>query len=160
MAHELITDWAGYTEAFDRLLALASGKIDIYDEDLGHLGLESANRLQSLQRLLNAGRTSHEKKLRIAVRNAALLRQNTGLLKLLSTYGHIASAEETPQQIAHLRDGIIIVDQHHALIRFERDMPRGKLLIDEPEETHAYLRRFDEILAEGGEAIGATTLGL
>jgi hypothetical protein len=160
MARELITDWTAYAAAFDRLLALASEKIDIYDEDLGHLGLESPDRQQSLQRILNAGRSSHEKKLRIAVRNASLLRKNPGLLKLLATYGHIASAEETPPHIAHLRDGIVLVDQRHALVRFERDMPRGKLLIDEPDEIRAYIGRFDEILGEGGEPVSALTLGL
>jgi hypothetical protein len=78
----------------------------------------------------------------------------------LSTYGHNAKAQETPQQLAHLRDSMILVDDKHALIRFEHGLPRSKLLIDEIDEIRPYLTRFHEIWAEGGESVSSTTLGL
>lgn len=55
---------------------------------------------------------------------------------------------------------MILVDEKYALIRFERDLPRSKLLIDEPDEVRPYLSRFKEIWAEGGEPVSSTTLGL
>jgi hypothetical protein len=138
--------------ALDRLLAIACHKISIYDEDLGSLKLESAPRLLHIKRV-------HA--LQIAVRDAGPIRQKHPLLvDLLSTFGHRATARETAPQLAHLRDSMIIVDNKHALIRFERDMPRSKLLIDEIDELRPYLTRFREIWSEGGQNIANRTLGL
>ncbi|MDP2880942.1 MAG: hypothetical protein Q8N89_05115 [Azonexus sp.] len=158
MARELITSWADYQLALDRLLAIACHKISIYDEDLVTLKLESAPRLIHIKRLLQSEQGDS---LQIAVRNGGPTRQKHPLLlSQLSTFGHRAAARETPPQLAHLRDSMILVDDKHALIRFERDMPRGKLLIDEIDELHPYLTRFKEIWSEGGESISSTTLGL
>jgi len=158
MARELITSWTDYQMALDRLLAIACHKISIYDEDLVTLKLESAPRLLHIKRVLQAGQ---DDALQIAVRNAGPVRQkNPLLLNQLTTFGHRASAHETPPQLAHLRDSMILVDDKHALIRFERDMPRSKLLIDEIDELRPYLARFREIWSEGGENIASTALGL
>lgn len=158
MARELITSWADYLTAFDRLLAIGCKELSIYDEDLLSLKLESPDRLSSIKRILQAG---HPDALRIAVRNALPIRQqHPKLQQLLTVYGHLAKAQETPAQLAHLRDGMVIVDDKHALIRFDRDLPRSKLLIDEPDEIRPYLTRFREIWAEGGEAVTPTALGL
>ena len=158
MARELITSWADYQTAIDRLLAIACQKIRIYDEDLSSLKLESEPRLAHIKRILQAG---HENTLQIALRNASPFRQqHPVLLKLLSNYGHLAAVQETPPQLAHLRDSMILVDDKHALIRFERDLPRSKLLIDEIDEVRPYLTRFREIWTEGGESVSVTALGL
>ena len=92
--------------------------------------------------------------------SCSLRQQHPQFQNLLSTYGHLAKAQETPPQLAHLRDSMILVDEKYALIRFERDLPRSKLLIDEPDEVRPYLSRFKEIWAEGGEPVSSTTLGL
>jgi hypothetical protein len=55
---------------------------------------------------------------------------------------------------------MIIVDGKHGLIRFERDMPRSKLLIDEADELRPYLTRFEEIWTEGGVRITNSVTGL
>lgn len=158
MARELITSWADYQMALDRLLAIACHKISIYDEDLVALKLESAPRLLHIKRVLQAGEPNT---LQIAVRNAGPIRQkNPQFLNQLATYGHLATARQTPPQLAHLRDSIILVDDKHALIRFERDQPRSKLLIDEIDEVRPYLTRFKEIWSEGGEGVTSTALGL
>ncbi|MDR2186817.1 MAG: hypothetical protein LBE62_02050 [Azonexus sp.] len=158
MTRELITTWNDYRTAFDRLLAEAQGKISFYDEDLSKPGFASPDRLDHLQRILRSG---YDLALRLAVRHAASLPQREpGLMKLLGTYSHRAAAQETPPQLAHLRDSMFIVDDRHALIRFDRDQPRSKLLLDEAAEIRPYLQRFEEIWAEGGESIRPTTLGL
>ncbi len=158
MSRELITSWSDYRAAIDRLLALASEKISIYDEDLVNLSFTSRSRLDRLQQILGTG---HGLALRIIVRNAApLQRQEPGLLKLLSIYGHRAVAQQTPEHLAHLRDSMLIVDDRHALIRFDREQARSKLLLDAADELRPYINRFEEIWAEGGEGISTTTLGL
>jgi hypothetical protein len=158
MARELITSWADYQMALDRLLAIACHKISIYDEDLVALKLESAPRLLHVKRVLQAGQGDV---LQIAVRNGDPIRKKHPLLlSQLSAFCHRATAHETPPQLAHLRDSMILVDDKHALIRFERDLPRSKLLIDEIDELRPYLTRFKEIWSEGGESIGGIALGL
>jgi hypothetical protein len=158
MSRELFTSWTDYQSAIDRLLALAVKRIWIYDEDLGMLHLETAERIELLKRPLASTRQDC---LRIALRNTAPLQQRQPLVKrLLAMHCHNSAAQQTPEQLSHLRDSMIIVDDMHALIRFDRDQPRSKLLIDEPEEVMPYHRRFEEIWAEGGTLVATTTLGL
>lgn len=158
MSRELITSWQDYQAAIDRLLAMACHKICIYDEDVCQLGLDAGNRLNQLRRILHGSRNEV---LQIAIRNAELLhQQNPQLVSLLTTYSHLATAQQTPPHLAHLRDSMLLVDGKHALIRFEQEQPRSKLLIDEAEELRPYLLRFGEIWSEGGEPVRNTTLGL
>lgn len=158
MARELITSWGEYQTAIDRLLCMACRKICIYDEDLGQFKLDSAQRLPQLQRILQAGLTES---LQIVVRNADPLRDRFPLLiKLLTEFGHLASAQQSPPDLAQLRDSMLIIDDKHALIRFEKDLPRSKLLIDEADELKTYLHRFSELLLAGGDPVSTTTLGL
>jgi hypothetical protein len=158
MSRELFTTWADYQTAIDRVLALATKRICIYDEDLGLLHLETPERLAALKApFASAGSDC----LRIALRNVAPLQQRHPLLlRLLATHGHKCAMQQTADQLAHLRDSMILVDDAHAVIRFDRDQPRGKLLVDESDEVMPYRRRFEEIWAEGGTPVAATTLGL
>lgn len=159
MTRELITSWSDYQTAIDRLLAIATHSVCIYDEDLALLHLESGNRDGHLERLLNASRA--DTTVRIALRNAdPLRRQHPRLMNLLASHGHRLIVQQTPPQLAHLRDSMILVDDKHGLIRFERDMPRSKLLIDECDELKPYHTRFAELWAESNERISPTVLGL
>ncbi|WP_265948357.1 hypothetical protein [Dechloromonas sp. A34] len=144
--------------AIDRLLGLACRKIQIYDQDIGQLKLETPSRLDALKRVLQG---PEQDALQIAVRDATALRKVHPLLNnLLTTYSHRLLAQQTSEQLAHLRDSMILVDDRHALIRFDHDQARSKLLIDEADEVRPYLIRFAEILSEGGESISSSTLGL
>ena len=157
MARELINSWSDYHLALDRLLALATQQILIYDEDLGNLSLDG-HRLAHLQRVLAAGQAGA---VRIALRNAAPLRsQYPRLLALLGKWSHLAAAQQTPEHLAHLRDNMVIVDSRHGLIRFDRDQPRSKLLIDDPDMIRPYQQRFEEIWGESSDPVNAVTLGL
>lgn len=145
--------------AIDRLLAIAGQKVAIYDEDLSQVRLDSPLRQSHLKRLL-AGRPAGQF-VRLALRNTEpMRRQQPRLMNLLGDYGHCVAACQTPPQLAHLRDSMILVDDKYGLIRFERDLPRSKLLIDEADELKPYLARFEEIWNEGGDAVSITTLGL
>ncbi len=158
MSRELFTSWPEYQVAIDRILALARKRICIYDEDLGLMHLAMPERIAALKVPLATVRSDC---LRIALRNTLPLEQRQPLLlELLATYSHNSAVQQTPEQLAHLRDSMILVDDVHALIRFDRDQPRCKLLIDESDEIMPYRRRFDEIWAEGGIPVSATTLGL
>ncbi|MBU3696039.1 hypothetical protein [Dechloromonas sp.] len=157
MTRELITTWADYQLALDRLLALATRQVMIYDEDLKQLSLDGT-RLVHFQRVLAAG---EEGALRIALRDSAHLNSHSPrLLSLLATWSHRAAAQQTPEHMSQLRDSMILVDGRHGLIRFDRDQPRSKLLIDAPESIRAYCQRFDALWNEGGEPVSTFMLGL
>lgn len=159
MSRELFNSWPDYQMAIDRVLALARQRISIYDEDLGQMHLESSGRIATLRATLSAVRASDC--LRIALRNTAPLQQRQPLLQgLLRDYSYNSAAQQTPEQLSHLRDSMILIDDTHALIRFDHDQPRCKLLIDEIDDVMPYRKRFEEIWAEGGLPVSATTLGL
>lgn len=158
MSRQLIDNWGDYRLAFAQILAQATRSLFVYDEDLTNLHLESPDSQEGLKNLFRHG---HRDAVRFALRKTEALRQrHPRTLALLSTYGHLGQAQETPPQLSHLRDSIIITDDRNALIRFERDLPRSKLLLDEPDEVRPYLMRFQEIWNEGGESVTASTLGL
>jgi hypothetical protein len=158
MARELITSWGDYQAAIDRLLVMPCQKILIYDENMSQIRLDSSPRLAEIKRFLAASRNNS---LKIALRDAEpLQRQHPLLINLLTLQSHQVAAQQTPAQIAHLRDSMLLIDDRHGLIRFEQNLPRAKLLIDEPDELRSYVTRFTEIWSEGGEPAGQTTLGL
>ena len=158
MARELITDWGSYQAGFDQLLGLAEHKLYIYDEDLGKLRLDQPDRLAQLKRLLL---TAQPGSIRIALRNAEpFRRQQTHLIQLLAMHAHIITIQETSPQLNNLRDSMVLIDDQHGLIRFDREQARSKLLIDEANELRPYLLRFDELWKEPGDVVSATNLGL
>ncbi len=159
MARELITAWSGYQQAIDRLLGMARAGILIYDEDLDRLRLDQSSRLEAIKRILSEGGT--RPRIRIALRQGEnLLRQHPLLVNLMSTHGHLFAVQQTPAELAHLRDAMMIVDGEHGLIRFEKEQARSKLLLGEKDELAGYGKRFEEIWAAGGEGITPRPLGL
>ena len=158
MARELITDWSAYEAAISLLLGLASHKLCIFDDDLVRISLGSSRRLAGLSRLL---KSSEPDSIKIALRNAEpFRRQQTHLIQFFAPYSHIITIQQIAPQISGLRDSMILVDDQHALIRFDCEQARSKLLINEPDELRPYLKRFEEIWKEPGEIIGTTSLGL
>jgi len=158
MTTELFTNWGDYQTAIDRLLTLASKELRIYDKNLAQLKLDNPARIEMLKLLLVNRR---EISLRIAVRDAKHIRdQSPRLLELLRNNSHRMAIIETPENLAHLRDGMILADDGNGLVLFDQDQPRSKLIIDDIGETSVYLRRFDEIWREGGQSISASVAGL
>lgn len=158
MARELLTSWGAYKMALERLLATAEAQLLIFEPDPARLGLESASRLEQFGRLLQGRRPDC---LRIALPDAeAFKRDHPRLLHLLADYRHSMTVQQIPESLAHLRDAMVLADGRHGLIRFDRDQPRSKLLIDEAEEIRPYFRRFSEIWAECDSPLAITRLGL
>jgi len=158
MNTELITYWAEHDSSLQKLLALASHTLRIFDEDLSKLKLENADNAETLHRFLAA---SDGNNLYIVLKNAEPVRRNCPrLMKLLAAYPQRMTIVECPEHLASLGDSLFIVDDCHALIRFSKDFARAKAIIDNTDECSPYLHRFEEIVKEGGEQVCATTLGL
>jgi len=158
MSSELITSWGEHDASLKKILALASDSISIFDEDLSKLKLDHVDTIELLRQLLKNGRQNG---LRILLQNAnALRRDNPRLMELLAERPQNISILQCPPHLAVLRDSMVIVDGRHALIRIHKDHARSRVICDSAEECAPYLKRFEEILIEGGEPIGSTILGL
>lgn len=158
MGYELITDWTRHDAAVEALLVLARRSVRIFDDDLTRLKLERPANSESLRRLL---REEPRSAISIFVRHAEPLQRNhPRLLGLLTTYAHRMEIRESPPHLASLRDCLLIVDDTHAVVRFDEGQPRAKLLTDDAAEVGPYSRRIEEIANEGGDVISSTTLGL
>jgi hypothetical protein len=158
MTRELITHWKDYQAAIDQLLAMPCRKLSIYDEDLVKIRLDDKTRLSKLEQLLQSAQPGS---IRIALRSAeAFRRTQTHLIKFLAPYSHIITIQETSPQLNNLRDSMILLDDQHGLIRFDREQARSKILINESDELRPYLLRFEEIWKEPGDVVSATSLGL
>lgn len=158
MARELIESWTDYLTAVDRLLPLVTRQLCIYDDDLTRQGLENSAHQEHLSQLLVHAK---EPPLRIALREGTHFQtQNPRLLRLLSPWMHRVEVRQTPPDLAHLRDGMIIIDARHALIRLEKNLPRSVLLIDDTLGVMPYLERFEEIWQASRKNLLQTPLGL
>jgi hypothetical protein len=158
MTRELIESWNDYHSAADRLLTTAQHSLQIFDEDLAALKLESTEHLASLSTLL-ARHADHP--LRIALRTATHFQTHSPRLQnLFTTWAHRAEVRQVPPALTQLRDSILIVDGKHALIRLEKDLPRSVLILDDTLQVAPYARRFDELWQESDINLLQKPLGL
>lgn len=158
MSRELIESWTDYGAAVERLLGLVKHRLQIYDEDLQALKLDSLEHLATLSSLL-ARPGDHP--LRIVLREASHFQAHTPRLQqLFTTWEHRVEVRQTPNALAHLRDNMLLVDGMHALVRLEKNLPRSVLIIDEPNDIAPYAKRFDEIWQESNKNLLEKPLGL
>jgi len=156
-SEHLLTSWGEYDAAVGRVLPAARRSLLIFDRDLQVLALEQAARHELLAGFLR----QPDSELRVVVLSAQpVLSRCARLLGLLRTFAHHFQLVEAPPHLGHLSDSMLIADGENAVIRFHRDHPRSKEIIADAEACKPYLKRFDEIWAEGGTPISATTLGL
>jgi len=158
MTYELITTWSDYQNAIDRVLERAGQRLWISDPDLVRLDLQQPARLARLRQLLQGSRSDG---LRIVLRDARHLRDRSPrLTELLRQYSHCMSVVETSPDLARLRDCMLLADEEHALIRFDQEQARSKLITDDRDQAAAYFNRFSALWQEGGTPVSGTTLGL
>ncbi|MCM8610898.1 hypothetical protein [Accumulibacter sp.] len=159
MGSRLIMHWSEYDQAVQEILDLSPTRLEIFDEDLSALKLETAPRVAALRALLVA--PSHHRHLRIVVRKREFVCQySPHLMNLLQLYAPLLTIIHAPPQLDRLDDCLMIADDRHTLVRFHRDQPRARLIVDDAGECAPYCQRFAEVLGEGGDALGSTTLGL
>lgn len=157
MNTELLTNWGEYQAAIDRLLPLAERELLIFDADLVQTSFETPARYAELLRLVQ----HPDCRLRLALQSADHLRQRSPrLLELLRHHAHRMEVVEIPENLASLRDCMILADRRHGLIRFDHHQARSKLILDDEIKVAPYRQRFEAIWQEGGSPISATSTGL
>ena len=158
MSSSLFTQWSEHSAALEQVLTRFTRSLDIFDCDLTRLGLEQPERIALLRERLLANPSCT---IRIVLKDAEPFRSRSPrLFALFALFVQQMSVVCCTESVKALSDTILIVDGQHALIRFHVDHARGKVLIDEPAACLPYLHRFEEIVAEGGEPVASSTLGL
>lgn len=158
MSETLLANWSDYDAAVHRVLLDARRLICVFDRDLARLKLEQPERIALVRGFL-AGEAATA--LRIVIRDERPLRiASPRLMSTLADFSHKLKITECPPQLAGLSDSMVIVDERSGVIRFHQDHARARLMVDEPQMLAPYVRRFGDILAEGGVAVSAATLGL
>lgn len=158
MPSTLFTTWAEYDDAVGRTIAAATHDLQIFDRDLAACALEKPERHAQLVTFL---RGSPRARLQIVLQDTQ--RVQTAMprtLKLLATFGHAMSITRASERLATLNDSMVLADNRSGTIRFHHDHARGKFIDDDQDEMAPYGRRFQEIVAEGGEPISHSVLGL
>ena len=159
MSSRLITTWSDYDGAVQEILDRSTATLQIFDEDLAPLRLDSPERIAVLRGLLVA-RESHQR-LTIVVQKPDFVRQySPQLMHLLTIYAPSLTVIHSPPHLDKLKDSLLIADGRHTLIRFHRDHARARLILDDVHECTPHIKRFEEIVAAGGEPLSPTTLGL
>jgi hypothetical protein len=158
MNTKLITHWSEHDNAVQKVLLLATRSIRIFDPDLARLKLESQENSLFLRRFLIA---APHNTLQIVLRNIEPFRNKSPrLFKLLTDFPRTVQVWECASTLSKLTDAMFLSDDRHALIRIHEDHARSRVIIDNADESRRYLKRFDEILGEGGTPVSGTTLGL
>ncbi len=158
MTRELITSWHEHDLAVERLFSIAQEKILIYGNQLTQLRLDSEANHAAIKRILKEGQADC---LQVILCNSLNWQYTQPRLAALClSYSHLISFREAPTDLAHLTDSMLLIDNTHALIRFDEHFPRSKLLINEAEEVRPYVLRFAQKHAASSELASQTTLGL
>jgi hypothetical protein len=154
---ERLDTLAALTDAIDRVIALATSKLSVFDCDLSDGGWSSAARAQALESFLRL-RTA---RLSLIVHDTRHLETSCPrIVALLKVYGHAMQVWRTGVEARSASDALFIADDRHYVHRYHVDQPRATLAIAMPAEAKPLVARFDEIWATGEPALGGSVLGL
>lgn len=149
---------AGYLQAVDGVLLGAVRELRLFDRDLIRLNLNTPTRIEHLTRFLSAGPTQ---RLSIVLHDPGPVeRDQPRLVNLLRRFSPAIEFRQSPENLRHLADCLLLADKRDAVVRFHADHPRGKTLRHSPPEVHPYWQRFGELWELSAPCLSATVLGL
>lgn len=145
-----------YETALDRVMALALGRLRIFDRRLSS-GYNRSERIDILREFLRAGTAN---RLSIVVHEPEHIRTDCPrLISLQRQYAHAIHIHRTLTPARGVYDPFCIADGSHYARRFHFDTPRGTLVTNDADGAATLVRRFDEIWDVSQAAVTATTLG-
>ena len=154
----LITSEAEYRDAVDELLGLAQTEICIFDRDLGRLALDAKDRSALIETFIT---TDSLRRLRIVLHDSAVVEGTSPRLReLIRRFPGRIELRQTPGELRHLADSLLLVDGQHGLIRFHVDHARSKRIMADPVELAGRLQRFEDLWEASVPLSLGTVLGL
>jgi hypothetical protein len=149
---------ASFRQAIDSVIAAATQEIRVFDQDLTRIALDTKDRAEAIERFLAEDR---ERRLRIVLHDPGHCeRHSPRLMALIRRFGQAVEIRQSPDELRHLQECFLLADRIQAVIRFHRDHPRGKIILNAPEEIHPWWRRFEELWTLSAPCLSATRLGL
>ena len=146
-----------YEAAIDRVIALALGRVRIFDRKLGRDYNEAA-RTDSLRHLLLNNPAT---RILIVVHEAENIRTDCPrLVTLQRQFAHAVAIHRTQSLARGVYDPFCVVDGSHYARRFHYSSGRGILAVNDPERASDLVQRFDEIWEASQPAVTGTVLGL
>ena len=147
-----------YGPALDRLLALATAEVLVFDRDLRDGGWNAPARIELLRAFLLG---HHNSRLQFIVHETLHIESRLPrLVLLLRDFSHKFSILRTIEDGRKAWDAFIIVDGRHLVHRFHQDSPRGEIALNAPLKARQLRDRYDDILAFTEPGVNATQLGL
>jgi len=149
---------ADYRRACDTVLARAEHEILIFDRDLAALRLEENARLEALTNFLQ---TDSLRRIRVVVHDPGPLERNAPrLMRVIVRFLHAIDVRQSPDNLRHLADTHVLVDEGHGVRRFHVDQPRSALVVDDPAYIHPWRQRFEELWELSHPCVRINTTGL
>ena len=149
---------ADYRRACDTILARAEHEILIFDRDLAALRLEENARLEALTNFLQ---TDSLRRIRVVVHDPGPLERNAPrLMRVIVRFLHAIDVRQSPDNLRHLADTHVLVDEGHGVRRFHVDQPRSALVVDDPAYIHPWRQRFEELWELSHPCVRINTTGL
>ena len=146
-----------YESAIDRVIALALGRVRIFDRRLGR-DYNAQERVGLLRNFLLANPAN---RIAIVVHDADNIRTDCPrLVALQRQFGHALAIHRTQSLARGVYDPFCIADGSHYARRFHYNSMRGLLALNDPERTGDLVQRFQEIWEVSQPAVTPTTLGL
>lgn len=146
-----------YEAAIDRAIALALGRVRIFDRKLGR-DYNEGSRTDALRHLLLNNPAT---RISIVVHEAENIRTDCPrLVTLQRQFAHAIAIHRTQSLARGVYDPFCVIDGSHYARRFHYNSGRGVLAINDPETASDLVQRFDEIWEASQPAVTGTVLGL
>jgi hypothetical protein len=154
----LLQTKADYERGFCRVLGLVRRELRIFDPDLAELQINSAERVETLARVLRGG---PNRRIFIALHDVDYVSKRCPrFIALLGIYASSIFIYRTVGDAAKVQDCFVLADGEHLVRRPVTAQSRGVLVIGDPKECQPMRERFDEIWESSEPAVSANTTGL
>lgn len=156
--YRMLTTEGDYRQACDTVIGVAQREILIFDRNLFALRLGDPTRIERLTDFLKADGT---RRIRIVLHDPDDLEKNVPrLVQMLARYSHAVEVRQSPDNLRHLADTHLLADEGHGVRRFQFDLPRSALVLDDPAYISPWRLRFDELWALSLPCLKINTAGL
>ena len=157
-SYTLLTSETDYRHACDTVLGQSGREILIFDRDLAALRLEETARLEALVRFLQSGSGC---RLRVVLHAPEHIeRKSPRLMQVIARFSHAIEVRQSPDNLRHLADTHLLIDDVHGVRRFHVDQPRSALILDDPAYLHPWRQRFEELWELSRPCLMINTTGL
>jgi hypothetical protein len=158
-SEHMFDTFTGYRQALLEIVQLASQTIVVVDPDLRNTGLEFAAGIAALEAF--CARTRHENALRIVVHSPGFIEKEAPrLLALAGRMQHRLRIRLSSAACRNWDQPFLVADEHHLVMRFHEDGPRGKTCLDDIRSASAMSAQFETIWLDAGPGPSGAPLGI